>query len=125
MKLKMKFEEDRATIRCRLVRTKSTTPRFYLARILGEDPQFSLSREFLDAKGNVLGDKLLLTYTIDHDGIFELYEKHLDRQGKLHSKTRLWLIIYKGKAALLSAWALDYPYVARCAEHIKRTRTEC
>lgn len=119
----MKFEMNSAIVRCRLTQ-KTAMMRFYLARIKGVHPQFALERVFLEAEGSTLGDRLALTYKLEQHGLYELSEKHLDKNGTIIEKNRYWLIFYKGRTALLPEWAMGNNLAAHYAECIEKEISE-
>ena len=119
MKLRMKFDESGAVVRCRSTQ-KSAMMRCYLAKIRGAHPRYALERDFLDAEGVVLGNRIALTYKLEQSGLYELSEKRLDEHGAVIEKTRYWLLFYGDKAALLPEWAMGNNLAAHYAECIEK-----
>lgn len=113
------IENVECVFRYRVYNRKGETFKTHIARIVGEDPNYILKRDFLFGYISHYRRFDMFTYVLD-DGIYELMVKRFDEEtGDCVEKDRKWLVVSDGEMTAYDDDQMNYQYVLYTAFNLQ------
>ena len=118
MKIETAKMGDHLVVRYRVYYRKESTFTSYMAQIIGPDPNYIIRRLFLTRYDGPRRRFVQYRFMISRDGIYELSVRRR-ADGKIISRERYWLIVYKGQFHWYEDGDMNYQYVLYCESLIR------